>query len=72
MKRIYWIWILTPKTIDHSCECSCHGDTEMEIRYDNIYERVESTDCALEECSSDRMGEGGMMGWVEVGKKKMF
>ena len=34
----------------------------MEIRYDNIYERVESTDCALEECSSDRMGEGGMMG----------
>ena len=25
---------------------------------------MESTGCALEECSSERMKEGGMMGWV--------
>ena len=51
-----------PKTIDHLCECSFHGDMEIEVSYGGVQERMESIDSTLEEFSSGRMEEGGMVG----------
>ena len=43
-----------PKTIDHLCECSFHGDMEIEVSYGGVQERMESIDSTLEEFSSGR------------------